>query len=129
MKMIIRRVLFILSFLRHANKHISQESYYPEEKRKSKIQIWMDYLIFVTRYGQIPRFYFVYGLDRSIATKDDYMPYSDFMRLRQNKNTVRIGSQTSYSYVCLLRDKQLFEWISDKYKIPTPKVLGVLRGG
>lgn len=89
-----------------------------------------DYLMYIFKYEQFPDEYFLYGLDRVSADMDDYMmPYSSFIALRQRKNTVRIGRQTPYSYVCLLRDKELFEWISEKLDIPTPKTLGKLHDG
>lgn len=89
-----------------------------------------EYLVYIIKFGQIPKEYFMYGLDRASANMADYMmPYSAFMALRKRKNTIHIGGQTPYSYVCLLRDKELFEWISEKYEIPTPKVIGTLQDG
>ena len=123
------KIRLILKLLRRNKRYLGQESYFPEEKRKTKWSMLIDHIEFILKYGEMPRFYFVYGLDRVSANKDDYMPYSSFMALRQRKNTVRIGVQSPYSYVCLLRDKELFGWISEKLEIPTPKSLGTLQDG
>lgn len=119
----------MFSFLRHVKKHLGQKSYYPEEKRKSFFTMLMDHVKWILRYGELPWYYYTWGMDRASANIKDFMPYNKFMALRQRKNTIRIGAQTPYSYVCLLRDKELFEWISEKLEIPTPKLLGSLHGG
>lgn len=129
MRRIFRRLRLILQLVLNYKQIVKQNSYYPEEKRKSSLRAALEYLMFIIRYGEMPRFYFVYGLDRVSSQSNEYMAYSEFMSLRQKKNTVHVGSQTSYSYACLLRDKQLFEWISEKYEIPTPRVIGMLLGG
>lgn len=129
MRRIYRRLKIVLSFFLHSGNYIHKDSYYPEEKRKSTLRILVDFVLYIMRYGEIPRFYFVYGLDRVAADTNEYMAYSQFMTLRQKKNTTIVGTQTPYNYVCLLRDKTLFEWISEKYNIPTPRVEGTLLGG
>lgn len=124
-----KRFCLIFSYLSHVRSHIRKESYYPEEKRKSSFRILLDHLSLIIRYGEMPRFYFVYGLDRKSSNKNDYMPYAYFMALRREKNTIRVGTQTRYSYACLLRDKNLFAMISEKYNIPTPPIIGLLLSG
>jgi len=125
-----KKFRLILRFFHHLKRYLGQNSYYPEEKRKSFWRMIWDFSAYIIKYGQIPKEYFMYGLDRVAADWDDYMmPYSSFMELRKRKNTVHVGVQTPYSYVCLLRDKELFEWVSEKYEIPTPKVIGTLRDG
>ena len=129
MKSYVNRLVAVGNFLRNAKTIVRQESYFPEEKHKSFFQMFLDYLEYVYKYGQEPKFYFVYGLDCAASNKREYMPYPQFLRLRQQTNIVRIGNQTRYSYVCLLRDKGLFELIAREWKIPTPKIDGVLLGG
>ncbi len=126
---IVYRIKLLLHFLRHVNSFVCQKSYYIECPRKSKSHIVWDYLKMIVRYGTIDKFYFVYCLDKKDAVSNDYMPYAEFMKLREHMNTIRNESMTSYSYVCLLRDKSLFEWICAKYNIPTPRTIGVLCEG
>lgn len=126
---LIRKTQLALHFILHASQYLGKESYYEEDVRKSKFTICLDYLKMIYKFGEIDRFYFVYGLDRKGAVLSDYMPYGRFMCLRERKNQVRLAGQTVYSYACLLRDKKLFNLIAGKYDIPIPRTIGIALGG
>ncbi len=128
MRRLFNKMRQTLNFFRNARMYANQDSYFPEKPRKSKLHIIADLFRYLWKYNQLPKFYFVYGLDKKATDMDAFMPYSLFMQLRQRKNTIRTEA-TPYSYACLLRDKELFELIAREYKIPTPKIAGVLVGG
>ena len=48
----------------NAKSLLNEKSYYPDEPRKSKWQIFRDQLYFIWKYGYIEKYYFTYGFDR-----------------------------------------------------------------
>lgn len=126
---LLNRTKLALYFICHASQYLEKESYYKDSDRKSKFVICFDFLRTIFKYGEIDKFYFVYGLDRKGAVVSDYMPYGRFMYLRERMNQVRLAGQTAYSYACLLRDKKLFNLIADNYNIPIPRTIGIALGG
>ena len=96
------------------------QSYYPEEKRKNKIQIYVENLTWLARYREPNRYYYVYGFDRKYgANTNEYLPYPIFKSIRNNKNFKPIEGET-YNYVCILRDKFVFSQFLMSLGFPTP---------
>lgn len=100
-------------------------SYYPVEKRKSRIAVSMDLLRWRVRHGEVNSYYYFYGLDRTHAVDgDDYLPYNQFRRIRDQRNQHHRSSQ-GYSYICLLRDKFVFAQFLSSLGLPTPTNLAL----
>jgi hypothetical protein len=119
--------------LAHASRHFADlifdpklsRSYWPEERCKSKPRIAAELLWWLVRHREINRYYYVCGLDRkSVARAAEILPYSDFRRIRNRENLRSRGS--SWSYVCILRDKLLFARVAASLDIPTPRVLALI---
>ncbi len=123
--------LWMLTHLPRAAKRISQlvndpnlsRSYYPEEKRKHRIHIYMDLFLWALRYREVNSYYYFYGLDRKFGVDaDDYLPYNLFRSIRDRRNQHRDG-HLGFSYICLLRDKFVFSQFVSSLGFPTPKNL------
>ncbi len=98
-------------------------SYFPSEKRKSKLQIFVDLLVWFFRYGEVNTFYYVYGFDRESGVDfSHYMPYCNFRRIRDSQNLKSKGGHR-YNYVCILRDKLVFSQFASSLNFPTPKTI------
>ena len=115
--------------LKHMRRLVSDSelsrSYYPAEKRKSKLAVSMDLLRWRVRHGEVNSYYYFYGLDRTHEVDaDDYLPYSLFRRIRDQRNQHYRSSQ-GYSYICLLRDKFVFAQFLSSLGLPTPPNLAL----
>ncbi len=91
----------------------------------------MDQLLYIFRKGEINQNYFIYGFDKK--TKNDfqnYVPWLTFTYARNRKNQ-RSSKPTydPYNYICLLRDKFLFEAFCKKVGIYTPSNIGLINKG
>lgn len=114
------RCKLLLEFVVHYRKY-KQSSYYPEAKLKSGLRQYADHLVHIIKYGEIDRFYYLYGFDVVDSCKAaDYIDYRSFMKQRDRLN---IGS--IHNYTCILRDKSLFATIAVAYGLPAVKELGV----
>lgn len=104
-------------------------SYYCSELRKCKMSRYLDLASWRLRFGEVNSFYYFYGLDRLHgADRDDYLPYNRFRSIRDRRNQPPKGSP-SHNYVVLLRDKFVFAQFASSLGFPTPKSLGMIRGG
>ncbi len=122
----LRRVKSIFLLLLNIKKYVCQQSYYPECPRKSFWQIAFDFICHVAKYedyGDVDKFYFVYGLDRKSANINDYMSFGRFTLLLKDLNIIKHGEGTPYSYNCFLQDKYLFSVFCNYLHIPTPKLI------
>ena len=100
-------------------------SYYPEVSRKSKTSILLDNFRWLAKYGEVNKYYFVYGLDRKSGSDEgEILSYKDFKRIRNSKNLH--PNDQNYSYVCILRDKFVFAQFLTSIGFPTPKNLALL---
>ena len=106
------RLLSCANFLLHFRERVNEESYYPKSPHKMKVQIFFDILIHTIKYGEGLKYYFAYGLDVKGKRPSDYLAYTSFRNKRDELNDCK-----PYSYICLLRDKQLFGIIAKEYRI------------
>lgn len=91
-----------------------------EKDVKSVWQIYCDLIAWSVKYKTINKFYYYFQLykkDRKIA---DYLPYSEFRIMRDGFNAKK-SENKKFNYLCLLRDKYLFEMIMQNLNIPTPR--------
>lgn len=100
-------------------KIIKGKSYYPERRRKSKIQIILENIIWSIKYREVNDFYFLYGFDCKGVNifKEDYVPYRPFMKQR-NSGNYRVNWA-----IAPLRNKFYFYALFKELMLPTPKVL------
>jgi hypothetical protein len=104
--------------------HALSRSYWPDSPRKSKPRVFAELLWWLVRYGEINHFYYLFGLDRKDAKRDDVMSYRAF-RNRRNRLNLRVVGMP-YNYVCVLRDKFLFSQFLQSLGVPTPRNLALL---
>ena len=104
-------------------------SYFPDADRKSKLRILADLLVWLVRYREVNRFYFVYGLDRKDARADRLLGYRKFRALRNRANLrprTSVYSHKGHNYACLTRDKFVFSQYVASLGFPTPRNLALL---
>ncbi len=102
----------------------SEESYYPELKRKSYIRRLYDNLLFVLQNRGTNPYYNAYGED-IVGNSDGFIDYPSFKRERNKANHLgKIDSQ-----VILLRDKFLFYKYMKANHMPVPEVFGIIVNG
>lgn len=100
-------------------------SYFPESPRKSKASILWDNFRWLAKYGEVNKYYFVYGLDRKNASdENEILSYKDFKRIRNSRNLH--PNDQNYNYVCILRDKFVFSQFLTSIGFPTPENLALL---
>ena len=101
-------------------------SYYPEEPRKNKLLIFLEKLAWLVKYGRINHFYYSYGFDiRGKRKQDDFISYKVFFKIRNDHNlNVRIGIYNS-NYICMLKDKFVFNQFLQSLHIPTPRIIAL----
>lgn len=105
------------------------QSYYPLEKRKSRLRILTDLVLWFFRYREVNFYYYVYGFDREHGFNvDDYLPYPIFYNIRNSKN-FHPTAAAGYNYVCILRDKFIFSQFVSSLGFPTPKNLALCDRG
>ncbi len=111
------------SIYRMVNDPRLSRSYYPAEKRKSKLHIYTDLFLWRLRYREVNSYYYLYGLDRAHGVDmGEYLPYNLFRSIRDHRNQHPDG-KLGYSYVCLLRDKFVFAQFASSLGCPTPRNL------
>ena len=104
-------------------------SYFPDADRKSKLRILADLLVWLVRYREVNRFYFVYGLDRKDARADRLLGYRQFRALRNRANLrprTSVYSHKGHNYACLTRDKFVFSQYVASLGFPTPRNFALL---
>jgi hypothetical protein len=103
-------------------------TYFPGEKLKGKLFILRDHLLWLAKYKEVNRFYYIYGLDRKQAQLySDVLPYRKFMRIRDSKNLKPEGK--NFNYTSLLRDKFVFGQFLTSLNFPTPKNIALFENG
>jgi hypothetical protein len=101
-------------------------SYYPESARKSRLQIALEHLWWMIRYGEINHFYYFHGCDRLDGPSiRDYVCKKRFIRLRDRLNAqAHVGGRV-INYNCLLQDKFLFSQYLRALGFASPEVYGL----
>lgn len=103
-----------------------KDSYYPDAKHKSKLCILLEQIEHIVKYGEINKFYYLYGLDviGCSFTNKRLLAYRTFMEQRNARNYTK-----PYSYVCILRNKELFALVCNHYGFRCVHNIGILRSG
>lgn len=101
------------------NDPLLSKTYFPESERKSKMTIWWDNFVWLTKFGEVNKYYYVYGLDRKTSNAKEFLSYIDFYRKRDSTNLH--PNKENYNYVSLLRDKFVFGQFVSSLGFPTPK--------
>lgn len=122
-KKIAGRIVYPIELIRYYKVYVSSKSYYPDCKLKSKFQIFLDQFFYIIRTGEINRNYFLFGFDRK--SKNDfknYVPRFTFQHKRDCLNRKPINYEHNpFNYICLTRDKFVFEAFCRGLGINTPK--------
>lgn len=95
--------------------------------RKTNAAIVRDLVIVYLRWGEISSLYFSQRLDL-IGRKvlKEYLPYQKFRMLRDKRNQ-SFSHEHPFHYICLLRDKLIFERYFRLGGLPVPSTRGVLK--
>lgn len=122
---------FIFPFLLLFDKGVIKKSYYPECDLKSKTRIFYEQLLYILKYGEMNKYYYRFGFDRK--TKNDfenYVPWLVFTNARNRKNqSPTTPIYDPYNYICMLRDKFVFEAFCKRVGIKTPINIGMINDG
>lgn len=106
---------------------LQEASYFPEKQRKSLMKRFFDLFLWAIKYGEINKFYNLYGQD--VLEYDflytSYMDYNSFMQKRNYYNYKRFD----HPQTVLLRDKFLFYHYLERFEIPVPSVFARYQNG
>jgi hypothetical protein len=101
------------------------QTYYPHSPRKGRWVIWYENLIWILRFRELNRYYYIYGLDRKdVHASKHVLPYRVFTKVRDRRN-LRVRHH-NYNYAVLLRDKFVFGQLLTSLQVPTPKNIAML---
>lgn len=108
-----------------------KETYWPEYKLKSKVRIFFEHLWYILKTGEINKNYYYFGFDvKGKKSLKNYVPWLSFTNARNRKNQLPSKpSYDTYNFVCLLRDKFVFEGFCKGVGICTPSNIGMINGG
>ena len=68
-------------------KYIRHLSYYPECELKSELIIFWDQFLYILKYGEINKNYFIFGFDRKSKNNfNEYVPWLTFTHARNKNN-------------------------------------------
>ena len=127
---LVGRLYYPIQIIRNRNLYITAESYFPEKKRKTLFRIFLDQILWCLKYGDINKFYFLWGGDIIGNDLKGYVPWFKFSNARQCKNKLpKIPVYDSYNQVGLLRDKFYFEAILSRTGFSTPKNIMMINDG
>lgn len=122
----IKKLKSSVSLVKHRSKFVFGNSYYPEQPRKSRLEIFFDQLSIIWKYGSPEPFYFTYGFDRQSMSKscmEEYLiPYSSF---QSQINTLNFCNPKygQFHGRTITADKYYFSIFLSHIGIPTPQVL------
>lgn len=103
-----------MSKLSKLSQLINAETYYPECRRKSRVRIIIDHIVFGLKNKSFNYYYYVYGEDLQGKSSHTYIPYKTYTTKRDKLNLYH----HDYNEVCLLRNKSLFSIIGKEYNFP-----------
>ncbi len=125
---IVGRLVFPLHLIKNSKEYIFKQSYYPEENLKSKLRIFFEQLCYILKTGELNKNYFIFGFDRK--NKNDfknYVPWLTFTHYRDINNQLpKKPIYDPHNYICLLRDKFVFEAFCKRLVINTPTNIGFI---
>ena len=100
-------------------------TYFPNEPQKSQSHILFDNLVWLLKYRNLNRYYYLYGLDVQGSQQNHYMHAKNFYRLRDRINSQGNIGKYRANYICLLRDKFVFGQMLAAAGFNTPAVLAL----
>ena len=105
-------------------------TYYPEERRKSKMRIFFDNLLWIFKKREVNYFYFLQGFDKKEGVcPDDFFALPEFVRLRDAANSGLYSGGRKANYTCLLQDKFLFSQYLKSLGFKTPETIALYSDG
>lgn len=103
------------------------------QPNKGKSGIWLDHLQEVFSQGTVERGYWMYGFyNKTRSEQEGYMPYLPFMIGRNDRNlhpNVTYSNGERFNYLCLLRDKFIFQQLIQSLGFPIPRQLFLIDAG
>lgn len=124
------RLYYPLAIIRKPKLYITAASYFPDKKRKPKLTIFLEQLWWVLKYGDINKYYFLWGGDCVGSSRKGFVPWFKFSNARQCKNKLpKVPIYDSYNQVGLLRDKFYFETILKRTGYYTPTNILMINEG
>lgn len=122
-----RRVKVFFRFLIGKEKMPSKVSYFPDEPHKSAVRIFFEQCVHIFRFGEINRYYYLYGLDVEGTSfkKKGLLAFKEHLDVLYYYNRPR----NPFNYVCILSDKKLFAIVCEYFGISCAKDLGFIDPG
>ncbi len=122
---------FIFPFVLLLGNLGNYESYYSESRLKSKIRIFIEQLMYILKNGEVNKYYYIFWFYRKSKNNfNEYIPWLVFTNARNRKNQLpSTPSYDPYNYVCMLRDKFVFEAFCKRVGIKTPSNIGMINDG
>ena len=122
---------FIFPLMLILGKEGDRTSYYPECELKSKSRIFFEHLWYMLKTGELNKYYYRFGFDRKSQTDfTNLVPWLTFTNARNRKNQLPSSpTYDPYNYVCMLRDKFVFEAFCVRVGINTPINIGMINDG
>jgi len=107
------------------------ETFYPESILKNKTRIFFEQLWYILKTGEINKYYHRFGFDRkSKSDFKNYVPWLVFTNARNRRNQLPPNpTYDPYNYICMLRDKFVFEAFCKRVGIKTPSNIGMINDG
>ena len=122
---LLRKPLRILEGLGYITRMVKDpalsQSYWPEERRKSKPRIFLELLTWLIRHRDVNYYYYTYGFDRKDGVRQkEFIARRTLNRIRDRKN-LHPKQHPGHNYVCLVRDKFLFSQLLGSLGLPVVK--------
>jgi putative polysaccharide biosynthesis protein len=121
----------VFPFFLFTGKVGNDETYYSECELKSRTRIFLEQLWYILKTGEVFKDYCAFGFDKK--SKNDfknYVPWLVFTNARNRKNKLpSTPTYDSYNYICMLRDKFVFEAFCKRVGINTPTNIGMINNG
>ena len=103
--------------------NFNKDTYFPDKPLKGNLQIVLEQLWHIFRYGNVCEDYFFYGFDVKGKSKNDYVTsYFQFMIRRNELNLSSFHNST-----CILRNKFYFGIYTKALGIKTPANIAIYR--
>lgn len=103
-----------------------------EGKRKNKMRMLLENIIWAFKYREPCTCYFLYGLDVEGKDPNEYVGYNEFRALRNILNIRQretLPTNYTFNYLVLVRDKYVFYKYCDSLHMPHPKLIALVRKG
>lgn len=104
-------------------KKYSGQSYYPEESHKSSLQICLEQICHIFKYGEICEDYYYYGFDVKGHDMSGYV--SSYLKFATIRNQLNLSSPFNSS--CLLRNKFYFGVYANVIGLKTPNNIALCK--